>query len=309
MAIDRCHKGQYVGSIADGRFPYRSGQWYVLRIEVRGRRARGYVDDRQMIGVKLPDEVPDAGGIGIGVQEDSMVNHYRDLVVYPLTEDDPDVSGPPQPVGAWSFDDGLAEFVATDDSGSDFDGEVSGCTPAVGKVGKAARLDGSNSYVMIRGHRAFWTPSFTFAAWVKPETFAPNDKNPGVIVFSMYNTWRGPALMLSRKDGTPTLMLRYGPGKSFDLRSPTPIPLGQWTHLTTSYDATTKRAAIYVNGRLVASGAGRSHPGNGHSLVLGKWFHCDAANFTGALDEAAWFDTAVGPEDVAGLLRRSADDR
>ena len=309
VAIDRCHKGQYVGSITDGRFPYRSGRWYVLRIEVRGRRARGYVDDQLMIDVKLPDEVPDAGGIGIGVQEDSMVNHYRDLIVYPLDEEASDVSGPPEPVGAWSFDDGLAEFVATDDSGSDFDGEVSGCAAAPGMVGKAARLDGNNSYIMIRGHRAFWTPSFTFAAWVKPETFAPNDKNPGVIVFSMYNTWRGPALILSRKDGTPTLMLRYGPGKSFDLRSPQPIPLNQWTHLAASYDAAVKRASLYINGDPVASATGDSHPGKGHSLVLGKWFHCDAAHFTGTLDDVVWFDKAIGLEDVAGLFRRGADGK
>ena len=84
VALDRCHKGRYTGTIADGRIPYRPGEWYVVRVEVVGRRVRGYVDETLIVDTPLPDEVPDAGGIGLGVTEDSMVNHYRHLIVYPI---------------------------------------------------------------------------------------------------------------------------------------------------------------------------------------------------------------------------------
>ena len=301
VAIDRCVDGQYKGTIADGRLPYREGEWYVMRLEVRGRHARGYVDGKLVVDTALPDDVSAAGGIGIGVQEDSMVNHYRDLIVYPLGHDDPPRA---EPVGTWTFDDGLADIAATDQSEREVHGDVSGCRPVAGKVGKAARLDGDNSYIFVKGNPALWTPSFAFAAWVRPETFALKDGHPGPIIFATYNSWRGPALRLSRDEGVPILMLRAGTGKSFDLKAPRPIPLNAWTHLAATYDAAARKACLYVNGTLVSSGTGDSHPGTHHALVLGKWFHCDAAHYTGALDEVHWFARALSAAEVAALCQR-----
>jgi hypothetical protein len=84
VALDRCIQGRYAGTIKEGRFPYRPGRWYVVRVEVAGRRLRGYVDNVLIVDTPLPDDVPEAGGIGLGVPEDHMTNHYRDLIVYPL---------------------------------------------------------------------------------------------------------------------------------------------------------------------------------------------------------------------------------
>ena len=86
VASDRCLKGQYTGTIKDGRFPYRPGRWYVLRAEVVGRRLRGYVDNTLIVDTRLPDGVPAAGGIGLGVTEDHMSNRYRNLIVYPIRD-------------------------------------------------------------------------------------------------------------------------------------------------------------------------------------------------------------------------------
>ena len=90
VSLDRCRDGQYVAG--DGitfrrqeRHPYRRGEWLVLRAEVAENRFRGYVDGQLRIEADLSPEVPRSGGMGIGVQEDHMTNHYRDLIVYPLT--------------------------------------------------------------------------------------------------------------------------------------------------------------------------------------------------------------------------------
>jgi len=84
LAVGRCRQGKYVGRSEGGNFPYRAGEWYVLGAEIVGKRFRGYVDGRLVVETDMPDDIPRAGGIGIGVTEDSMVNHYRDLIAYPI---------------------------------------------------------------------------------------------------------------------------------------------------------------------------------------------------------------------------------
>jgi len=70
--------------ISLGTYPFtpEKNRWYILKVEVKGKNIKGYIDGK--LAIKAKDEAFTSGGIGIGVLEDAMVTYYKDVIVKKL---------------------------------------------------------------------------------------------------------------------------------------------------------------------------------------------------------------------------------
>jgi hypothetical protein len=81
------------------------------------------------------------------------------------------------------------------------------------------------------------------------------------------------------------------------------LPIGQWTHVAASFDATT--ASFYINGALTGSGAFSFGSDTGARVVFGA-VEGDGDNpFNGALDELRIYDRGLTQEQVAWLAGKT----
>jgi hypothetical protein len=70
--------------LADIPFDAKKNVWYNLRVEVIGDSINGFLDGNQVISVKDTVDTLSSGIVGIGVQWNSMVTYYDDVVVREL---------------------------------------------------------------------------------------------------------------------------------------------------------------------------------------------------------------------------------
>lgn len=119
-----------------------------------------------------------------------------------------------------------------------------------GQVGQALQFSGDNS-VVCRGAGAFHrTDPFSFSLWLKPTIL--NDR---AVVFHRSRSWtdsgsRGYQLLLEQ--GRPSFaLIHFYPGNAIEVRAKEPLPVGAWSHLTITYDGSSRSAgvALYLNGQ------------------------------------------------------------
>jgi len=65
--------------LSSAPFKPKEDKWYTLRIEARGTKIFGYIDETKVVEVN--DNTFLSGGIGIGVLEDAMKCEYKDVIV------------------------------------------------------------------------------------------------------------------------------------------------------------------------------------------------------------------------------------
>lgn len=65
--------------LAKSPFSAKIGNWYAIKVEVKGNKIFGYVNGELV--VNATDDTFPLGGIGIGVLEDWMVTDYKDVIV------------------------------------------------------------------------------------------------------------------------------------------------------------------------------------------------------------------------------------
>ena len=194
----------------------------------------------------------------------------------------------------WSFDDGNTK-VAKDVSGRGSNGQIVGCTPAEGRIGKALAF-GKGKYVELGKPSALniGQQPFTVTAWAKTSA------KSGVVV-ARGGAFCGYSLYI--KDGLP----KFGIHRVQD--GPACIAVGKeaigdgWMHLAGVVKETS--IELYVNGELAATAKTLGYiPGNcGQGMEIGF----DVANspceitdaLEGVIDEVKCFDAALSAAEIA----------
>ena len=201
-------------------------------------------------------------------------------------------------VGAWAFDEGSGSSAA-DQSGRGNTGALSNTAWVTnGKFNGALSFNGTNAWVSVADSASLdLTTGLTLEAWVRPavtggwRTALAKDQ-PGSLAYGLYANSSGSF------PGTEVFI-----GSSRSLNGTTPLPVGTWSHVASTYDGTILR--LYVNGtqvsQLLVAGsiATSSAPlhvgGNG---VWGEWFN-------GSIDEVRVYNRALGAAEIQADMVRS----
>ena len=150
----------------------------------------------------------------------------------------PTEAAAPKPVAVYDFDDGKAG---------------ANSRSIDGKKGKALEFNGDDPLTLGDASTADFsrTDPFSFSLWLRP-----TEHKSRMVVFHRSRApedaaFRGYELMLY--DGKPTFSLvHFWPGNALRVQSKTPLPLNQWTHLTVTYDGSSRAdgVRIYRDGAL-----------------------------------------------------------
>ena len=169
-------------------------------------------------------------------------------------------------------------------------------TPS-GKVGKAFNFDGT-VFVRVPDSAALRPAEVTVEAWVFPTLLSGTAQT---VISRGSSTNENDTWFLGIINGQPHFFT--WPGS--DLPAPFSISLNQWTHLTASFDGSTKR--LYVNGVQVASlggfGALFYDPSPTVPVTIGSdWgFGATDDRFTGRVDEVCLYRRALSDAEVFSI--------
>jgi hypothetical protein len=199
------------------------------------------------------------------------------------------------PVVALGFEeaDGTA---ALDVSGAGNDGTIRGATrTATGRFGAALSFDGTDDWVTVPDASSLdiSRTGFTIAAWVNPQTTSgwrtvALKERGGGLGYALYGT--STSARPSAHAYTSTDQVTRAPGA---------VPVGQWTHLTATWDLVTLR--LYVNGTLVSQRpvAGTLAVADGALRIGGNGVWGEF--FRGRIDELRVYNRALSSSDVAAI--------
>jgi hypothetical protein len=187
--------------------------------------------------------------------------------------------------------------------------------PTAGKVGQALRFNGDNSVVCPGVGDFPRTAPFSFALWIKP-----GERQDRAVVFHRSRAWtdsgsRGYELLLEQ--GRPTFgLIHFWPGNALAVRAKDPLPVNEWTHLTVTYDGSSRAAGLrlYANGAALATETVRDHLYK-DILHRREWGDADVGNIEltlagrfrdsgfkhGGIDEFQVFDRCLTPLEVRAL--------
>ncbi len=114
-----------------------------------------------------------------------------------------------------------------------------------GRFGKALQFDGENS-VGMKGVGEFKrTDPFSFSLWLKP-----TEQQERAVIFHRSRSWtdagsRGYELIL--ENGKPQFaLIHFWPGNAIAVRLRDAIPTNEWTHLTITYDGSSRAAGLKI---------------------------------------------------------------
>ncbi|MCB1231470.1 MAG: DUF1553 domain-containing protein [Verrucomicrobiae bacterium] len=215
----------------------------------------------------------------------------------------------PEPVFSFNFDDGKA----------------SGANRSVdGKVGKAIEFTGDDPQALgdVKTADFSRTDPFSFSLWLKPA-----EHKSRMVVFhhsraAEDSAFRGYELMLY--EGKPTFsLIHFWPGDAIRVQSTEPLPLNEWTHLTITYDGSSRAdgVTIYRNGKadgkleivrdkLTRDIKHRKEWGDSEAgkikLELAGRFR-DIGFGGGVIDEFAVFDRELSPVEAAAMAGAKGD--
>jgi chitodextrinase len=201
------------------------------------------------------------------------------------------------PVASYGFDDG-AGSVVRDNSGNMRDGAIAGASWVPGRFGTALEFDGVAGRVDLPALGTFYKTGFTLQAWVKKRG---TRGDMGILGTWVQGLGGGPMLWVDHASRRYSLTLSTGSSNYLDSgRSPT---LGQWEHLTATYDGATAR--FYFGGQLVASRAFLLDVGNSDVWRIGAYGATPGNGFDGTIDEVRIYDRPLSDAEV----QRDATER
>lgn len=181
----------------------------------------------------------------------------------------------------------------------------------------SAQFDGTTGYMTSTAQAVNTTGSFTVSAWVKPTILAATQG--GVVLSEAGSHTSCMDLNISpiTTNGvtTPHWSLRMS---SSDSSGPSPgrfaataikdnVELGTWTHLTATFDATSKFLRLYVGGIPATDGfitAPATWSSGCNTFALGRYYNNDTyySYFPGQIaDVQIWNGTALTPTQVAAI--------
>ncbi|NUK10469.1 Teneurin-1 [Streptomyces lunaelactis] len=171
--------------------------------------------------------------------------------------------------------------------------------------GGSAALDGNaNSWAQTDGSVVNTGGSFTVSAWVKLNSTASNytavgqdgDHHSGFYLGYVQSANKWAIRFPTRDDASGTL------GDQLVYSTAAPVT-GQWTHLTSVYDATTAKISLYVNGTLQGTDD-RTAPWSANgNLQIGRVKYAGAYDgfWPGGIDDVQVYGQALSASQVSGV--------
>ncbi len=218
------------------------------------------------------------------------------------------------PIAAFDFEN-VADSKTPSQVGTNFAKLLENPRPVEGRVGKALKFDGENS-VTFKGIGDFTrTDPFSFSLWLKPAV-----KQDRAVVLHHSRAWtdsgsRGYELVLDK--GRPTFaLIHFWPGNAIGIRAHEELPLNEWTHLTLTYDGSSRANGlkIFRNGEEMKAEVLRDnlykdivHRKEWNDAEAGKIELTLAARFrdsgfkNGLIDEFKVFDRELTAVEVRGI--------
>ncbi len=208
------------------------------------------------------------------------------------------------PLGDWRLDE-ASGAAAADSSGFNRPITLANATRVAGRVGGAAKFNGSNASGSTAGAVLDTAQSFTVSAWVKLDALngwrtMVNEDGANVSGFWLqYSESMGKKFLLTMQSVDSTN------GTAYRAVSTTVPVVGQWYHVAGVRDKAAGTMKLYVNGKLEGSTAysggwaanGALNVGRGKFGAPNEWF-------SGALDEVKAFGTALADADIAQLYQQ-----
>jgi len=199
-----------------------------------------------------------------------------------------DKTTPPQPIETLDFD----SFKPT-----------GGNKLVEGVSGKAVQLSGDDGVNLKKGNFRRYEP-FSVSLWLNVP-----DKRERVVVFHRSRAWtdaasRGYQLLL--EDGKLSWsLIHFWPGNAIRVRSESELPVGEWHHVTVTYDGSSNASGlnIFLDGEplpleVVRNNLYREITGGGNDhITIGQRFR-DIGLRNGMVDEFQIFDRELLPAEV-----------
>ena len=206
---------------------------------------------------------------------------------------------PPTDLTAWW----QAEGSANDSVGTNHGAWINGAGFALGKVGLAFALNGSN-YVTIPDSPSLHslTNRITIEAWVRVNQFSSSPDWNGIVTKGN-SSWR-----LARYGNTSNVGFSTTGLSNTDLRGNRNINDGQWHHVSGVYDGTNKY--IYVDGMLDASvPATGTIAQNNYPVCLGENAEATAHRWNGWIDEASIYSRALSADELQAIYNARSNGK
>jgi len=198
-----------------------------------------------------------------------------------------------------------AENNTLDSVGSNNGFQINAATFAAGKVGQAFSLNGVSDAIEIEDAPTLRPVSLTLEGWVmffvSSGTQTIMAKTVGSGSSDSYDVW----LENGNLKGTVSDIA----GAIFPISAPFTPVVGQWYQVAFTFDDVTKQQILYLNGVAVAFGTSSLSIGyDTHPLFLGADDDNGAMTLSlqGRIDEAAFYNRALSPAEVASLYSADA---
>jgi hypothetical protein len=287
------------------------GVWSHLALTYDGSRLRIYVDGKLAASHTLPEPgatLTSEGPLHIGcapAYNENFRGRIDEVRLYERALGEGEVLGdmeapiqtPRQaPVAEYSFDGGEEAGTALEDLAGENDGTIEGGTEwARGRYGESLRFaNHEGECVSVPNSAALGLgEELTIEAWVKPDSLVSEP-----IVYKetegYWSYWFGIAL---GQEGRPEANIADEGGEEWNVRSPTSIEVGVWSHLAVTYDGAHMR--LYVDGEEVAT---KAVPGATLKSEGPLYIGCAPPNtetFDGRIDELRIYQRALDSAEVA----------
>jgi hypothetical protein len=210
-------------------------------------------------------------------------------------------------VGHWTFDGkdvNKATNVITDSSGQGNHGSTVGMntatTTAIGVIGQAFDLDGSDDHVLIPDDNSLdMTDQITVMTWIKPDI---SQNTAERIVTKLFSTaW---FFGYDASGVNAESLDLYINGASRAETSADVLSVGQWNYVGFTYNKDaggTDEVKIYHNGVVVATGDYSTAIGvNTQDILIGE-YSAGGFNFDGKIDDVRIYNRALSASEVSRL--------
>ena len=210
-------------------------------------------------------------------------------------------------VSATSITDGLEAYykldettglIATDFSGNGNNGTMEGYTFNHGVINGGVTIedgamvfDGTTGYVDTGISQEMLDNSFSLSAWV-------NKTNIGTSEVIISKNFHYPSLRIS---STGKLILGYTQNSDIIYAtSSNSIPIGEWVHITGTYNDSDNSLKVYINGVFEGSETtdGTFKVDTNHNFLIGKFRSNPLSYFNGSLDDVLIYDRALTSDEI-----------
>ena len=206
----------------------------------------------------------------------------------------------------WQFNE-TSGTSAADSSGNGNNGTLHGVTWVKGKMGNAAKFDGSKSYIEVADSKSLDLPtSFTITAWINLAEVGNGrqvllqkkaaGKNGVYTNYTLYAQWTQDALALVIGDGTRRVgyLSTKGLGTA-----------NKWHHIAVAFGG--GKVRFYIDGAPAGEEAATIKPyTNNASLIIGRYTNADNTPkffLHGAVDDLRIYNKALSETEIAKLAQ------